>query len=97
MSRHSVVKAIEAFSEGAHSRYAAVPELGDSLRGSPLWQGKYVLESGNASAQFVLEADGGKVVGDELLVEATLVKNGAAMSASCCQDDYLWWRVSRSW
>lgn len=90
-----VVSAIQAFSEGAHSHYAAVPELGESIRDSPLWRGKYVQEEEADSEKFVLEADG-ESVSDELMVEETLVKPKERISACCCQDDYFWWRVSGS-
>ncbi len=86
-----VVEAINAFAEGAHPTCAAVPELGESLRGSPLWKGTYRQGDGEA-ARFELAGSGGESVNSELQIEETLVKPHAHISAVCCQDDYEWWR-----
>ena len=86
-----VVEAINAFAEGAHPTCAAVPELGESLRGSPLWKGTYQQGDGEA-ARLELAGSGGESVNSELQIEETLVKPHARISAVCCQDDYEWWR-----
>jgi hypothetical protein len=85
-----VIAAIKAFSEGAHPSYAAMPELADSLRDSPMWKGVYRTGEGGR-VDFVLQGDGGEFVCDETSVERALVKPHCPISAACCQDDYEHW------
>jgi hypothetical protein len=69
-----------------------VPEIGESLSSSPLWEGSYVEGEAGRPARFVLRGGGGESVDDALGIAAALVKPAAPISAVCCRDDYEWWR-----